>query len=351
MYTLLLYERLAIDPTAFWQNITTIARGWRRSTRAVGGFWMGDFTVAAEDLNPPEMIVFYNTCLGKRIVEKTGSITTWEGEIVEMVLTLGGVQYRRTLHPNLWHNKVKARYGAGAETAWSEKTESSDFYGESGFIDVLSIDHDATSAAATRDRRLTKYAYPRSRVAGGLVSGGEQGLSERSLSVVCTGYVFSMNRRFYESDSASAAISSQITTLVGASEFVTAGQIEVNSTAMPITCAGMGAPLWDLARALIEAGDSSGNDWVGGCYEGREFDYEQAETAVTHYWKNNRLYDISNSPLEPSMVKPNIIVQISGLLSTITPPGGSLVDNPRNVYIEEIEFVAPDILRLIPEIE
>ena len=150
------------------------------------------------------------------------------------------------------------------------------------------------------------------------------------------------------SNTAAAAISTQITTLVGESEFVTAGSIDTNSDTVAISCSEVSTRLWDLIDEFIAMGDTSGNRWVGGVMAGRKFDYRQAETTVTHSWHNGRLYDKANVPVLPSMIKPDIIVHNSDAPKGETPPGGNLWSNPQNFYIEEVEFIYPDQYRLTP---
>jgi hypothetical protein len=157
-----------------------------------------------------------------------------------------------------------------------------------------------------------------------------------------------MNRRFRESDTAAANVSAQISTLVGESEFVTAGYIGVNTLSVPISGAEIAFRLWDGISQMIEMGDGSGNRWVGGCYAGRKFRYQQAETTITHRWVQGRLLDLASTPIRPTMIRPDIIVALKDVPFGVLPPGGSAWDNPRNVYIEEAEFIAPDQYRLVP---
>ena len=350
---LLLYERLTRDANQFVADITRYAPNWVRSTRAIGGYWTGDFSIPPDTMTVHEMIAFYNANLGRRVVEMTGSIISWEGEIAEMDLTLGGVTYRRTLNPERWHNRVKVHYTDNSTseptaTGWAENENSVNQYGESEYVDVVGDHYTSSSAEALRDRRLAENAYPIP-VPVGAVSRAKRELGEPpSLRVICEGFVFSINRRYRESDTAAAAISTQITTLVGESEFVTAGSIDTNSDTVAISCSEVSTRLWDLIDEFIAMGDTSGNRWVGGVMAGRKFDYRQAETTVTHSWHNGRLYDKANVPVLPSMIKPDIIVHNSDAPKGETPPGGNLWSNPQNFYIEEVEFIYPDQYRLTP---
>jgi hypothetical protein len=349
MYNLLLYERAAISATNHRGNITRLAQGWHHSTRAKGGYWLGDFGITNEQLTRGEIVDLYNNAIGWRITEQSYGFTTWEGEIVELRLTLDGTEYTRTLDPERWHNKVAVKYPAGT-TAWSEDTDSSDLYGESCYLDTVGSPYGQTAAEARRDRRLAEYAFPRSRATGGLSSAERENPSAVSLDVMCAGYVFSVNRRYRTTDTAAANLSAQISTLVGESEFVTAGDITTNTLQVPISTTGAPARLWDIIEELIGMGDASGNEYVGGVYAGRVFDYEAAATTVTYYWRNETLYDAAGNPALPTHIKPNTVVELVNAPRSQAVPGGGTLDKPNRVYIEEVEFIAPNGYRLVPRV-
>jgi hypothetical protein len=105
-----------------------------------------------------------------------------------------------------------------------------------------------------------------------------------------------------------------------------------------------------LIREIVLMGDASGNEWVGGVYADREFDLAAAETTVTHSWRNGQLYDAGGNPVLPTHVTPDILVEIVGAPRGRILPGASTWDQPNRAYIEEVEFQAPDKLRLTPRL-
>lgn len=351
MYGLILRERLVVaDPPDAIENFTDIARGWRRSTRAVGGYWLGSFTISGGDVNRDILTWWYNSYLGKTVEEQTFGMTSWEGLVYEMNLILDGVRYRRTLDKEWWHNKVNVWYrDANVQTAtgWSEDTDSSDEYGEMNYIDTVG---EATSAGATalRDTRLEDFAFPRSRMVGGLEFREEpRRRAVDQLQVTVAGYVSTMNWRYRESSIAATAADTAITTLVGASEFVTAGSIDANTLSIDADCT-VPQRLWDLCEDIILQGDASGNRWVGGVFDDREFDYNAAATTVEYYVRDGELQDAAGQRVVPSLLKPDFIVRNAAAPSGGTPVGGNVWDDPRNAWIIEVEFIAPDGLRLKP---
>lgn len=96
-------------------DITHEARGWSRSIRAVGGYWLGSFALSEEDIPRVALHDFYASRLGNRLVEKSYGVTSWEGLLYEFRLRQGGREYRRSLSPELWHNKAKCVYTFPAE--------------------------------------------------------------------------------------------------------------------------------------------------------------------------------------------------------------------------------------------
>lgn len=346
-YNLTLYGRAVQTTTAQEWNITRHATDWRRTIRAIGGFWQGDFTLTTETLRLESLVEVFNHWLGRRIVEESGLTTTWEGEIVYMRLSLGNLSFERSLDPQRWHNRVKVVWGGG-ETAWATDTyNSANMYGDSEYIEQGPATLTSTTAEALRDRLLGRDAWPRSWASGGLTLDASA-TGEATLYVQCAGYVFSMNRRFRETDISAAAISTQIGTIVGLSEFVTAGRMDTNSTQSAVVLAGTPMRLWDIVRELISMGDSSGNDWVGGVYAGRKFTYHQAESSITHNWANGRLYDKGGTRVPPTTMRPDTIVHLNEVPFITNPWASGVLDNPLNVYVDEVEFQAPDQLSLIP---
>jgi len=347
MYNLILHDRLTDDAGSHRQNITFHAQGWTRTTRAIGGYWTGDFSITDATMTRLDIARLYNAGIGRRVVERTMGLVSWEGEIVEMTITIDGVSYTISLDPEAWHNNVVVDYGH-AMTASSENTDSSNIFGESQYIDNIDSTYSATAAAAIRDRRLTANAYPRSRASGGLGSASSSDRQDTSLHVICAGYWSSMNRIFRTTDIAAANASTQIGTLVGGSEFVTAGQIDTNTLQVPVRAAGNYPRLWDAVEAIIDMGDGSGNRYAGGVYAGRLFNYNTAATTVTHLFRNRRLLDFSGNVMQPSLIKPDIVVDIGGIPGAALPPGGNVWDRGDRAYIEAVEFTAPDQYRLIP---
>lgn len=352
MIALFLYDRLATSDSALIANLTHHALNWRRSTRAIGGYYLGDFTITTATMPRIDIWSFFQNNIGRRIVERTAGTVSWEGEIAEMDLQIDNITWRITLNQERFHNKVNVYYtdattGSQASSGWSENTDSSDIYGESCYIDVVGQHYDSTVATARRDRRLVEFAYPQSIPVGDLTARADPTIPP-TLTVRVQGYCLGMNRRYQTADISATALSSQIATLVGYSEYIAAGRIETNSLSVPISCADSPRSLWDLIAELIAIGDAAGDRWIGGVYADRQFIYEEARTTVSHYWRRGQLITRANTPVIPSLITPDMVVQLSAAVPGEDLPGAQVWDSPRNVWIEEVEFEVPDRYRLIP---
>lgn len=113
--TLTLLQRPKIgDAPILGQPIDYIARGWQRSTRDVGGYLTGGFEVLPLDVTRVDLQTYFNTWLGRQVVEKTQGLTSWHGYIVRMSLILDGGEYVTTLEPSEFRNSVIVDYSNSA---------------------------------------------------------------------------------------------------------------------------------------------------------------------------------------------------------------------------------------------
>jgi len=130
---------------------------------------------------------------------------------------------------------------------------------------------------------------------------------------------------------------------------VTAGAILENDTLqVPLTGADITTLIWDNIEGFVQMGDNTGARYIGGVRAGRVFDYDAAETAVLYQWSNGRLEYANGQPVPATMIRPDIIVRLDAPL-TIAPPDAEDWNTGFQVYIQEVEFIAPRSYRLVPE--
>lgn len=346
--SLLLYDKPA-QSSAYWTNLDYHAQAWKRTKRANRGYHIGSFQIQNAEMT--QLTDFYNTWMGNRVVESTYGITSWEGIIWQLDLVKNGINYRRTLNPEFWHNRIKVFYttGAGAQAFidWSENTDSSGIYGEMEKIITLGTES-AAGATGHQSTALTEYAWPRSRNVGGISIGEVKPNSgSDGLYITTAGFWSTLNWQYYESTQSEQDADVAITALVGASEFVTAGRIEANT--MDVTSEGQSTPqrVGDLIEAIVKDGDSSGNIWRGGVYADKKFVYEQVPTTVDYIYRDGMLYNKAGTPVIPELLDPGFYLRDTNAPTGSQPPGSSnLWDDPQVSYCDEVELEAGVALRL-----
>jgi hypothetical protein len=213
--------------------------------------------------------------------------------------------------------------------------------------DVLllpSMTSDAAAAEAQRD--VNERAWPRSvppdefEATFGTSEGETEGVDALQISFV--GYVFTLGWRYLLSGGTAAA-SSHISALIGESEFITAGIVDTNSLSYQVEEQNP-LRIWDAIEEIILAGDGSGNRWIGGVYAGRQFNYEAAPTTLDYHYRGGRLLSVNNAPIEPWFARPGL-ARLDDMPVGPAALTGLTADDPRVVYLEEVEYIAPMGLR------
>ncbi len=434
-----LYQRPA-EGDLYVMNLGALAEKWRRKILAVFGFFVGSFEIPLGNLSWFGLQDFYNNRLGCRLVERTFSLPSWVGILYEFRLVRGGQEYRRTLDPDWWHNKVKTMYsypsseddeqgnltynpaansfqddaqdfsdwqtlagdavysitvinvdgtvawgflgvdfttanpndsinvftdiemgtagwngevaakvpstyevrnvvlsGVRQDTGFSENTDASAAYGTMEYI--LSLGGTTPEGAtAIRDRELTEFAWPRSRKMGGGQLGQGVRDSGTVLEVSVAGFWTTLNWT-YRTTSRVAAASDMINTLVGASEFVTAGRVETNYLPVKVDCNPIPQRLGDLCEDKILEGGFNGVQWQGGVHADRKFVYEPAPTSAAFFLRSDgTLAGLNGQPIVFPLFRPGVLIKDSRAPLGGQPAGGAARDDPRIGYVEEVEW-------------
>jgi hypothetical protein len=235
------------------------------------------------------------------------------------------------------------RAGKPTITAVSENTDASDEYGEMNYIETVGT-IPIQAADVLRDRHLTQFAWPRSRLVGSVVAGARPPANRLLVSVA--GFWHTLNWR-YLATSKGGTCYQLIDYLVGLSEFVTAGRVERNLWEGYADCDPVPQRLGDLCIDQINLGDEGGNIWHGGVYGDKKFRFEAAPTTVDYHLRNGILTDKAGVRVLPPLVEPGFLMRVGGTLVAGQPTGSSSVwDDPQVAYVDEVEFVAPDTLKL-----
>lgn len=100
-----LYNSIKRGNAQLWGVTDRINATWRRSKRAIGGYWLGtcEYQGTRDDL-----LEMFQEGMMREIREDVGGLITWQGFIAEQQLTLDGVTYIRSMVDQ--SNAVKCLY-------------------------------------------------------------------------------------------------------------------------------------------------------------------------------------------------------------------------------------------------
>ncbi len=320
-----------LENGGFIEDITSKAIGWRRSIRAQGGYWQGEFSLTGDI---QYLARYFYQYLGYHIDEKTAGRTTWEGLIYEMDFSIQGSIKRRSLDTMFNHWRVRFINTSNEIdlTTAASNSASITVYGRRE--EIWPVDgQDQAAVEAVRDSRLKENAYPHARGVGMEI--GMQG--EAKLLVRACGYAFTGNWR-YESvgDDTDDNLSDWISEIVSTDcEFLNVGHIESNTLQVrKETRIEMRA--WDVITKMLEMGI---NDKPARVYvdNGRYFNYETIDTNPQYFKRGVGLYGSAGASVEinPWQVRPTVVRDLN--YPTAKLELDSWLEDARDEYISEVE--------------
>lgn len=248
-----------------------------------------------------------------------------------------------------------------ADTKWLTDSLAIDEYGRKEFIIVLGGQSDA-GALARVQTYLATHAWPMTRPPRKLEAIQQPELAARfrfgelaapnaqgSLKFTVLGYWATL-AWLYTTSFGTQITSTWVTDLVGLqSDYLAAGIIDENTVDYQVE-ENIPLQLWDALAEILQMGDGSGNRWQGGGGADRKFNYEQASAEVEYHYRNGRVYSVSGSLVKPTMAKPGLY-RLDDMPVGPGTPTSSAEDDPRNVWVSEVKFTAPDKLTLHREVD
>jgi hypothetical protein len=193
-----------------------------------------------------------------------------------------------------------------------------------------------SAANAWRDTYLAKHATPRALPPENYTTDS----AEDGLFITLYGYALTTRNKYVTPSRAEA--STQVDTIVGAAEFVTADIIEKNTLDYTIDDY---APIRALEALddICLAGDASGNRWIWGVYGTRGLQYSQAPDQLSYRLTGGRLFDVNGHLVNGWEATPGYCL-LEDMPGAPDPVNGVLGDNPRVIYIEEFTWDAAEWL-------
>jgi hypothetical protein len=250
------------------------------SKRAEGGFYRCSFDIQA----PRELLfaLFFGNLTRQVEVSTPDGRICWEGLIVENTLHLGLIDLRLSVKDI--YNKVWMRYqitGSGV-TSRSAISSNAPSYGRFGNKELVLSGGELDSAAVavqTCNRALMLARRPAVMIDNVSLSKNSGQTPDPYLSVLCNGYIDTLNWQMYNQTAAtgSQAASIQINDIITAKgQFITSTLISANGTSVTKvydTDRGAGGIIADIARL----GDWEGYRWLVRMIPGRILVYKQAK--------------------------------------------------------------------------
>lgn len=336
MLSLRLYEPILYS-TTFLEDITFgAAITWRRSTRGMGGYWRGSFTLTGDKRR---LAKFFYERLGCHLVEKWGGMTTWEGMIYEMDLTTGGTTRRRSLDMMANYISISGTNNNGENfytPGKSENTNSQQWFGRREELLVIdgmnTVGIGTLESQARSDTYLKEHAWPWARPVGVM------GFGEDQLVVTVCGYCFTANWRYETAgDDSTDDVSTYISDLInGDCEFLREGRIAAN-TVQVIKGSTIPTRTFDVIVESTELGDADGNPWRFYVDNDRRANYQIISTIPEYYLRGGKVYASAGGSQEiaPWVVRPGVLRDTNYPVSKWDYAGW--LDDARDIFIDEVE--------------
>lgn len=271
-------------------------------------------------------------------IEEHVDVTTWEGVVWTMKLTLEGITAQLDMQ-RMW-NAVRCDYtdtaGSSGSTSWYTNDASITRYGRREYI-VDARDVSATEAASLAQRFLAEHASPVLEVVD-INPNAPSGLE-----VSAVGLVVTANNKYVEQaasylDNTTDDISNVVQDVIDNElEFLTAGNITSNTLQHTRTLDNP-TRAYDYLVELTGFSDGSAfTPWLVYVGAGALIHYEEADPTTRYRWidKERGLRDDLGSS-NPWTFWPRPMRVLT--LPTGEPVPGSFMDNRGDVWIEQIEM-------------
>jgi hypothetical protein len=316
---------------------------------ANGGYWSARLSVNDTRL---DMEDWYERGLGRRIVAYSpDGVVIWDGIVNSVKLSLGGLS--KTIGPVLGiANKVRLIFsfiadggldiGLRATTDWGENTASQSRY---GIMEKILSSGGSTSANADdiRDLYLAENARP-GRSEELTLGGGSQ-----RLDLECVGLAQYLQSFVYNSTTeGSQNLSAKISAVLGAdpNDFIAQDFSLINANTLQVPSHdNENRVAWNIIKELVSRGDASNNRWLFGIYGDRMARYAQVVDEVAYLQTlsdpGQRVFNPGGSVIEPWYILPGRWLRVLDFMTGRIADTTDLRDDPQYMFIESVNFRAP----------
>ena len=280
-----------------------------------------------------------------------GAERCWEGLISEVVVTAGAESHSRGIDGmgNRWEVRYTTSLGVSLSTGASSNTSSAGVYGTRDQITSIS-GSTSTGAQQLRAQLLAARAWPQRRPSSEVATGADAG--QMTIGIHCVGWYDTLGWvNTSRTDTTTEETTVQVGDLIGTSSpGIGATNAFLSTTEARITASGISdtrfidedTPYRAKIEALLSQGNSSGQRFAWGVYEGRQFVNEVwagATPSTLHYvrWLGGGV--ITNPQggiVDPWNIRPNRMYQVAEFAYSAT--RSTEQDGTGRYYVARVRF-------------
>lgn len=319
---------------------------------ALGGFWSASISFSAQQFYLEN---WYMNGLGRDItVYNDYLLPIWNGFVNKISIRLGSLAATRGPLMDIG-NRVNLVFstvdtttdppivGIRESTGVVNDTDSQTKY---GIIEKILSTGGAnlTTAEQIRDVYLEENKEPETSED---ITLGE--MSQPSVTLECLGYVNLFELYTYTSTTTGTrAYNDRIEDVLGADPNSIFSTDYINIVANAATVSRYDnddRTAWQVIKGIISKGDTAYNRYTFGIYDDLKAHYAVAPTTIGYYHnitdRKQRIIDSVGQEVKPWNVRPAKWLQVPDWLIGRSQAGGSLRDDPRNMFVESVRYMAP----------
>ena len=220
-----------------------------------------------------------------------------------------------------------------AETGWYIDADAVKAYGRK---EEILLRGELTDSAANDECRtlLSDLAWPRT-LPPSTASNRQMGDGDK-LTMIFAGY-FALLKYLYTTQTGTRARSTWVNDLAALQPVISIDSIAANARTYSVTSTD---PLrvGDILKDIVGTGDESGERYALGVHEARRLRYAPVASEVQYLRRGQRLFNIDGSEVEPWLAEPGWALWQDMPIGPTRWTGNTL-DNPRLLYIEQVEML------------
>lgn len=361
-------NRVVDASQTFIAQLSSYVTGIQWTTALEGGYQTATIDLSMNSVQAWQLLTNY---VGARLVVTNPHATNsdmicWEGLVYTVTLDDGKNAINRSL-ANVY-NRVRVTYstitydaagnpvfGQQVTTANANDAASQALYGIRELNYIIG-GTDAASAAALRDTLLSRYstlqAIPQYAQRGG--GGSPQYIR---VTLECAGIYETLDKRFYTSATTTNANLDVIVkaALTSVAQFASSDQSNIAANTQQRSQYSQGNVTAQVFIAgLSSLGGPNNRRFYFGFYENAKCYYVEEPTAVVYrarrYDPTEAIYDATTGIVVPPwLVRPGNIIRFDDLVPDEVSYSSAFAD-PRSFLIGSVQFVAPGLVTLLPQV-